>query len=740
MRTFNDMKAELADRLRTYKINRPSPGRTSLYALRDEGRLDEVADVVLSGVIGSLIDNRILSNTCKGIGTQLFNLTHADVEMTNSKRIRYGTHMINACAEIGLIDIEKIRTRDFEAHEAWYIIIKDKGLKEVIDSHHFPELRLDNGETPWTGSHMWINDRRLDIVKGMRTYKMSHNYTVAKMPAVYECLNKLNRTPWAINEDVLKVMQEGIKRGEAVFMDREVTDREKSLALKAIGKAQMTALWLEEIHFKRLVQTGYDEETAQRYSRSNAEEYCKTKQFDHLETVSMWSKNQAMMRSIKIAKQYAGSQLNFIHDLDSRGRVYVKQQHLTPQASDYSKALLMFHNPKPISTYDFTIHLANCAGQDKKSFAERVEWVQAHADNLYSVGASVWSSESQQWLLNEGIEREGKTRWQFIAACIEFKRMMDWQEEHGNVDEFLCRISIGYDGSCSGLQVLSILGRDEAVAPYVNITETDKPGDVYALIGLQVFDYLEANYDDLSDGLKRLVDEFPRGHKMWRKICKRNVMTKSYSATRIGMGDQQWEDRKTYGHKLCDELTIKECRQLGAIVYDVCSTGLPKATQLMETFKAAVRKTDKVTVTWTMPSGFTAFQHKEVMKTAKCPGTIGGHKVTLIAKEGTGKPAKLKHQNAVAPDAVHSYDAWLLLELVNSMPETANLHVIHDQFNSDSCHGGDIQDCARLAYEAIGSRTVLEEVLYQIAGEAVDLPEAGTFRLEEIRKAEYIVS
>ena len=264
----------------------------------------------------------------------------------------------------------------------------------------------------------------------------------------------------------------------------------------------------------------------------------------------------------------------------------------------------------------------------------------------------------------------------------------------------------------------------------VNITPTEKPGDVYQYIGGFVAD---------EKPIEKL-EEFGRDEKIWRKICKRNVMTKCYAATRIGMGDQQWEDRKGYGSTVTDSLSVQECRKLGATVYDVCSTRLPKAAALMETMKKAVSNATSSIVQWNLPSGFTAFQVKDKSKKDQVDVRIGNaSRIKLVFYTFTDTPNKAKHGLAIAPDMVHSLDAWMLISVVNDLPRDANLAFVHDQFGSDSIHGGDIQDVAKMNYHHCTSRTVFTLLLEQVAKGEVTLPPPGSWDPKDIYNSDYIV-
>ena len=118
---------------------------------------------------------------------------------------------------------------------------------------------------------------------------------------------------------------------------------------------------------------------------------------------------------------------------------------------------------------------------------------------------------------------------------------------------------------------------------------------------------------------------------------------------------------------------------------------------------------------------------------------IGGQSIKLVIYKPTQDADKRAHRAAIAPDVVHSFDAWLLSMIVNGLSPDANLAFVHDAFGSDSIHGGDIQDIAKEAYFIVSSRDVMSGVLAQIAGREIDLPEAGSWDPKDLFSADYLV-
>ena len=138
------------------------------------------------------------------------------------------------------------------------------------------------------------------------------------------------------------------------------------------------------------------------------------------------------------------------------------------------RILIKFSNPGSVSDDWIKIHIANCAGKDKLSYSDRIQWVNVNEDALISVGND--PKENLKWLLDQEIDGEKKTKWQFLAACIEYvqyKKTGEWS------------IPVGVDATSSGLQFLSAVARDESIAEDVNIsTCTYAPvGDLYQKLG-----------------------------------------------------------------------------------------------------------------------------------------------------------------------------------------------------------------------------------------------------------------
>lgn len=723
------MKEELAKEIMNYKLSNRSLARGTLLYIQENNLSLEISQLVLDNLIYLIDNNKPLTNILNNIGDRVLN--YVKTKLDTKLSIKVGEIFLDILTKTNHIQPVKFAIQELGGQEQWHLTVVSDEFMDIINANKLPELKANSGYHEWTSPIMRVADRKIDIVKKARIYNLLHNYRYTNMPSVYNVLNKLGRTEWKINEDMLNFLD--IDANESNLLPKKITKKERELAKNTLNKINRNALYKAEIRFKQL-ELRYSHNKALRIANKIADDYRQEHRKESINIISKWSKERDFRKCIDYAKEYKNDTLNFLYSCDSRGRIYTfNQNYLNPQGADFAKALLEFKNPKPVSTYDLMVTIANHGGQDKLSYEDRIQWVKDNNINILEVGTNPWSKVSMSFLNDSGIAQEAKSKFQFIASAIEWRKLNDWISKGNNQDDFLCSIPVAYDATNSGLQILSAIGRDDYVAPYVNITSTPKPGDVYQLIGNAVCQ---------KQPIEKLLP-IECGDKAWRKIVKRNVMTKNYAATRYGMGTQQWEDKPDANDDstgVWHTLTFPECRKLGEVTYDTCSEYLQKASELMETMKRAVRTCTSSIIKWTLPNGFTAFQVRDKSEEANVKIVLGSIKVALKYYTYTGKPNKQQHQSAIAPDVVHSIDAWLLNSIVERLPNDANLAFVHDAYGSDSCYGNDIQEIAKQAYYEVSSRTVMKEILLQISeGEEIELPKPGNWKPEEIFKSDYIV-
>jgi len=179
---------------------------------------------------------------------------------------------------------------------------------------------------------------------------------------------------------------------------------------------------------------------------------------------------------------------------DFRGRVY-GIPHFNFQREDHVRALFQFAEGMPIGHKgDFNwleIHVANCGDFDgigKRSWRERIDWAESQRNMIMRT--------AQNPAATVGWWCDADAPFSFVAGCIELAGI--WETGAS----YTTRLPICFDASCSGIQHLGLLLRDEGVGRLVNLVPGDDwapPQDVYQLITDLVIEYLQKD-DDIRAG------------------------------------------------------------------------------------------------------------------------------------------------------------------------------------------------------------------------------------------------
>ena len=145
------------------------------------------------------------------------------------------------------------------------------------------------------------------------------------------------------------------------------------------------------------------------------------------------------------------------HELDFRGRLY-GIPHFNFAREDQIRGLFLFADGEPIGDEGLLwlkAHVAKCAGSNSNlNFEQRVAWTDQNIDRIYDVAERALRCEPIPDLPDDPI--------QYIAACIELKQALD------QGPDFITRLPVTFDGSCSGLQHLcAMTGAEEG--RYVNL-------------------------------------------------------------------------------------------------------------------------------------------------------------------------------------------------------------------------------------------------------------------------------
>ena len=333
---------------------------------------------------------------------------------------------------------------------------------------------------------------------------------------------------------------------------------------------------------------------------------------------------------------------------DYRSRVYPIPAFLTPQDTDFGKSLLKFYESAfvtPDAVHWLAFQVATTYGLDKDTMQDRQIWVDNNQDLIKRVATDPIGN-LPDW---EGADEP----WQFLAACEEYHEcVITCNRQHTN-------LMVATDATCSGLQILSGLARDESTAKLVNVVPGDHPMDAYKTVA-------EACYKDIPDHIKPYWD---------RKCTKRTCLTIPYNA-------KPYSNRAYIRDALKDkglEIDKDDLTQVVKAVRDAMDRIVPGPMRVMKWIEkevAAAIDRGVEQLQWVTPSGFVVTQRLMKSQTQRIELQLLGRCIVKAATGETSKVDKAHHKNATAPNLIHSLDASLLC--LSALRFNAPISLIHD--------------------------------------------------------------
>jgi len=454
-------------------------------------------------------------------------------------------------------------------------------------------------------------------------------------------LNKLQQVRYRVNTHILDVAQHfkdrGIKVGKFIpiaeaFKPPKPPDIEDNPEAKQAWKrATAEAYNTDRLNFKRSVRTRTQLEAAEKFR--NEEFYL------------CWS-------------------------FDYRGRAYPIPAFLTPQDTDFGKACIRFADESPIKVDSqewLAFQVATTFGLDKSTMDERTEWVDNNIPLIKRVALDPIRSRPE-W---ENTEEP----WQFMAACHEYYHCCIERDKHTT------GLMVAVDATCSGLQILAGLAKDQSTAELVNVCPGNKPSDAYKAVA--------------EESKKYLPEELH--HWMTRKTTKRTVMTIPYNATKSSSRIYIREALKEQGY----EPTPEQVSIVVDSVYKSMDAIVPGPMRVMRWIKQHVGqyiRDGAVEVEWSTPSGFVVNQQRNKRETETLElQLLGRTRINLTV--GPGNPCPTRHKSSTAPNLIHSLDASILHCSFQQFNEPFT--VIHDSVLTRAGDMGTLNKLVRETYTTI---------------------------------------
>lgn len=566
---------------------------------------------------------------------------------------------------------------------------------------------------PWDGGYYSARLRgRTPLVKNhRRNPERERLLAEAEMPVVLNAVNKAQRTAWAVNTDVLAVMQAVWSKNLGCGMPRSEPYEFPPCPL---GPDQV-AKELDEHH-----------PLAQAFSEWKAT----TRELHTMEKERV-AKNLALIRTLRLARELSEREaLYFVYQLDFRGRMYCATSGLSPQGTDHSKSLLKFANGKALGKgrgqFWFVVNGANKLGYDKVSFEERYQHMMERADE--------WCQIASDPLTYTGWTAADKD-YQFLAWCLEFAK---YHALHvmGRGHEFVSHLPVGMDGSCNGLQHFSAMLRDSVGGKSVNLIPGEKPADIYQDVADVCYAKILEKAEEGEGGAVNWANVLPGG--MTRKLPKQPVMTLPYGSTQQACTASifKWAQENVEFPK---NTAFRHSLYLNPLLWKSIGEVVVAARTAMDWMQDCASRITKagLPISFVTPLGFPVYQVNYKCETIRIDTQIGGRLQLKLATE-TDKLDPRKQRQGTPPNGVHACDATHMMMTVDAS-EAEDFALIHDDYG---VHAADTEDFRRVIQEQFVELHANHDFL-QIFADAhaeVDLlpvPDKGDLDIEQVLDSPY---
>jgi len=528
------------------------------------------------------------------------------------------------------------------------------------------------------GFHTQYKSLRTKILR-TRNKKAIKIASVHGIDDILSTLNIIQKTKWRINKRVLKVMDDCNNIGKGYGGLPVWEDEDIEIDGKFPLKEQVKDHWKDD-DFAEL-KKAKDEEVL---------EWLAVKAIAHDMFNRARSKRESLLWKLRVANKFKDEpELYFTWNCDYRGRIYCYQPYINPQMDDSGKALIEFAEGKTLGKHGLKhlcIHGANVFGFDKAPLEDRVQWVKDHEMEILN--------SADNSIDGMGFWMDADKPFNFLAFCYEYA---DFRR---NPDSFKSHLPVQQDGTCSGLQHYSALLRDSIGGKVVNLTAALEKADVYGEVAKIVNEMLMD--DILKGGTNAQLAKAWKDIGVDRKICKRNVMTFCYGATRTGFTSQLIEHVLKEGLKFSGKVkTFKACNYLGGLNWLAIEKTLVKSVEAMEFLQKTAFLMGKANLDLCWNSQIDLRVNQDYMKTeSKQMDTYWGS-VRIRPRFAHNKPKEknaVGSRNGIAPNFIHSMDAsHLMLTALKCYEKGITaFSFIHDSFGT---HAGDMETMSQILRE-----------------------------------------
>ena len=663
--------------------------------------LDHLTRVVVLGLQWSLKDFKPMTNTAMQIGKQaiipvgpFYDLTEKELSL---KTFKVGYHFLHLLAKANVIDI----ARDWKTKRDEYkIYVKNVDLVDdlIAELGDFREAKITLFNEP-----QFVKPQPFRSFWHPKCGAMVRNthpevykeFTPENTPVVFDVINKLMGTAYAINEDLLDVFSKCQQDDLFTFAD------------KRLKKDQLTS---------------------------------KLRDYDAILT-----RAEGVVENGNRFWQYMY--------FDWRGRVYPATSYLNHAGSKLAKALIMLHDKegKKIGEEGYfflLVHASNTWGYDKASIDGRYDFADRRLNE--------WLEWAKDPVNNKGWQK-ADSPFEFLAAIMEIAKshahnggpfdyesglLVAWDASCSGLQVLSALCRDRHSAELCNIAVAEKRGDYyKMIADHVWEDAVYEEEEVKRLeeVMADIQMHEDAIEDAKENGDKELVSEaydaraeYSREHGKeiydlarvyWgrpeiaekrRKICKRSCMTYFYSCGEETMAEAVLED---FGpEEEFAGLNMMFSLWLTKRIFKACQTLMPKPTELMKLFVKMGLKDYNGESDFFLEAPFTKFklvQYYRLDNNIQVKVNYKGRSIRpRVVVEKLAKRDHKRVKSGSAPNVVHMLDAVIVAKVIM----TANdyeVSCVHDSFAASVADAGKLFEDTRTSFYELFKGDVLTDLLDQ---------------------------
>ena len=503
------------------------------------------------------------------------------------------------------------------------------------------------------------------LVRGAtKTARESH--TKEAMPLVYDAINVIQFTPFRVNKAVLEAAT-AVMEGRLPVGDLDV---------HAVTPLPERPAFLDSAQQR----TEDEKAIARRYFMD-----CSRIVDDNRRITS---RRLAVIQTINLAQKFASEDdLRFFHAaaLDFRGRFYCQATGLSHQGSDLQRGLIDFglghvvpHDSEALQAWlrhGAAVYGTKGTLEERAAFSSRlIQTGEPEAIAKDPLGtAHLWGRTAEPF--------------SYLAWCLDVPRVRIKKPSH---------LMVAVDGSCNGLQVLSLLLRDEVGGAAVNLLPASRPSDIYQMVADRSMERVRA-----AAAVGEMYAAEWASIGVSRAMVKRPVMCLPYSisprSAMMYLKDAYYENHRNGPwidpSKPCGFLIRKVWPSIGDIVL--------KGSEFLAWARAAGRIITNAGIhpMWVTPDGFTVQQSYYSYGKSKVRTTLGVQSHIWQIRKQTSQINGRKHVSGLVPNLVHSLDATAARTTARRLHAAGvpDMAFVHDSY---LCHAAFQPTLARELREA----------------------------------------